>query len=389
MNKLRLLGAVHACVAFVSLSANAETIIPSDYMIAGSIGDTWAYEKLDSTQFTWTLSEVASGTNVGRLERGNIDSGMVYDLIDNVLTVYEWNKIPFDPPLVFSEIELGQVVTLNDDPDNPSMYLFWDIPSITVQAGTFTDVLALVWLDGETDANDANTQLGLDPQVTAGVTDIDYFARGAGQVAFVGIEANDGTSDGTGNELVSTTVSAAINFSGQLDVIDVDAGGAVYSGVTTSTNFSGNIDAVTANGSISDGTTATSFGCCIAAGGFSITNNEVLDADSAAFLNSIIGSSIFSAGDVIDTVDIEGDATTAGGGRIEVGLNYILDGKAFANTDSSNYPFIQDDLLLALFFIVEEDNKGDTIFDAVGQLDAVPTPAVTYKAMPWLPLLLE
>ena len=174
-----------------------------------------------------------------------------------------------------------------------------------------------------------------------------------------------------------------INFSGQLDVID-DSSGAVYSGATTSTNFSGNIDDVTANGSISDGATVTSFGCCIAAGGFSITNNEVLDASSAAFLNSIIGSSTFSAGDVVDTVDIEGDATTAGGGRIEVGLNYILDGNTFSNTDSSNYPFKQDDLLLALFFIVEEDINGDTIFDAVGQLDPVPPPVATYLAPGWV-----
>lgn len=176
----------------------------------------------------------------------------------------------------------------------------------------------------------------------------------------------------------STTTSAAIiNFSGQLDVID-DAGGAVYSGVTTSTNFFGNIDDGTANGSISDGTTATSFGCCIAAGGFSITNDDLLDADGADFLNSIAGASIFSAGDLIDSVGIEGDIVTAGGGRIEVGLSYILVGNAFTSTDSSNYPFDPNDLLLALFFIVEEDSGGNIIFDAVGQLNPVPIPAAVW-----------
>jgi hypothetical protein len=160
--------------------------------------------------------------------------------------------------------------------------------------------------------------------------------------------------------IISLNINAAtINFSGQLDVIDVDSGGAVYSGVTTSTNFSGNIDDVTANGSISDGTTVTSFGCCIAAGGLGITNDDVLDAAGAALLNSIIGSSTFSAGEVIDIVDIEGDATTVGDGRIEVGLSYILDGNAFANTDSNNYPFNPDDLLLSLFFILEEDSSSE------------------------------
>ena len=165
-----------------------------------------------------------------------------------------------------------------------------------------------------------------------------------------------------------------IDFSGQPDVINVDNGG-IYSGSTTSTNFFGNIDDVTANGSISDGITETQFGCCIAAGGFSITNNEVLDADSAALLNSIIGSPTFTAGDIVDIVDIEGDAATAAAGRIEVGLNYILDSSAFNDTDPGNYPFNPDDLILSLFFIIEEDSIGNTIFDAVGQADTVPATA--------------
>jgi len=119
---------------------------------------------------------------------------MVYDLTTDVLSIHEFNKTPVDPTwgFVFSEIELGQVVTLNDDPINPSMYLLWDIPSITVQAGTFNDVLALVWLDANFSANTANALLGLDPLLTAGVTEIDYFVQGIGQVRFQGI-------DGSGN----------------------------------------------------------------------------------------------------------------------------------------------------------------------------------------------
>ena len=66
-------------------------------MIAGNIGDTWTYENLDSTQFTWTLSEVATGANAGRFEIGNSTSGMVYDVASNELNVYEFNKTPVDP----------------------------------------------------------------------------------------------------------------------------------------------------------------------------------------------------------------------------------------------------------------------------------------------------
>ena len=54
--KSHLSSIVCTCISFFSISANAATVIPSDYMIAGSIGDTWTYESLDSTQLTWTLS---------------------------------------------------------------------------------------------------------------------------------------------------------------------------------------------------------------------------------------------------------------------------------------------------------------------------------------------
>ncbi len=117
--------------------------------------------------------------------------------------------------------------------------------------------------------------------------------------------------------------AAVIDFGGQLDVVQEDIGGAVYSGVPIGSSFFGSIDDVTMNGFISDGTTLTSFGCCIAAGGPSVTNDEVLDAETAAFLNSLSGS--FAEGDLIDIVNIEGDVVTPGGGRLEIGLSFALE----------------------------------------------------------------
>ena len=64
----------------------------------------------------------------------------------------------------------------------------------------------------------------------------------------------------------SPAFSESISFSGQLDLIELDAGGAVYSGTPIGTNFNGFIDDMSADGQISDGTTTTGFGCCIAAG---------------------------------------------------------------------------------------------------------------------------
>ena len=169
--------------------------------------------------------------------------------------------------------------------------------------------------------------------------------------------------------------TAVINFSGQLDVILLDGGSGIYSGTPVGTKFSGFIDDVTANGEIRDGTTLTSFGCCIAAGGLSVSNNFVLDTDDAALINTFAGVSMFNAGDLVDLVNIEGDTLTSGGGRIEIGLSYIFDSNTFSDTSLSNYPFDPNDVLLALFFIVEEDAIGEDIYSSAGQLNEMPFPA--------------
>ena len=161
-----------------------------------------------------------------------------------------------------------------------------------------------------------------------------------------------------------------INFRGQLDIVLEDSDGAVYSGVIIGTVFSGAIDDVTFSGFISDGATVTPFGCCIAAGGLSVANDEALDAETAALLNSLAGTSSFAAGDLIDLINLEGDVLTSGGGRIEIGLSFVLVPSAFDNDSLSNYPPNPDDVLISLFFIAEADNSGGEIYSALGALDA-------------------
>jgi len=170
--------------------------------------------------------------------------------------------------------------------------------------------------------------------------------------------------------------SALIDFSGDLVFIETDEGGAVYSDVPLGTTFSGSIDDVTANGFITDGATRIDFTCCIAAGGRGpFSNDTLLDADDAALLNMLAGKPIFSDGDLVDGVDIEGDTTTAGGGRIEVGLSYILDPDTFISTDPPNSPFDANDVLLELFFIVEENSADAEIYNSIGRISVVPLPA--------------
>ena len=168
----------------------------------------------------------------------------------------------------------------------------------------------------------------------------------------------------------SLAQAGIINFSGQLDVVELDTAGAVYSGVAIGSVFSGVIDDVTFDGSITDGTTLTSFSCCIAAGGLSITNNDTLNADEAALLNSL-GNTSFVAGDMIDVIDLEGDTTTSGGGRIEIGLSYVLDPLSLSDESQDNYPPDAGDILIALFFIFEADSQDQDIYSAFGALDVL------------------
>lgn len=172
--------------------------------------------------------------------------------------------------------------------------------------------------------------------------------------------------------------ASVINFSGQLDSIQYDEGGAVYSETPLGTHFTGSIDDIAFSGYIDDGITNTPFGCCIAAGGLDILNDIVLSEEDATFLNAVLGSPKFSAGNAIDIVNIEGDTNTSSGGRIEIGLSYIFDASTFIDDNLSNYPFNAEDVELSLFFIFEEDNSGNDIYSAVGQLDPVPVPAAVW-----------
>ena len=112
--------------------------------------------------------------------------------------------------------------------------------------------------------------------------------------------------------------------------------GGVYSGTPLGTLFSGSIDDATFSGELSDGTTSVSFGCCIAAGGLEIFNDQAIEAVEAGVPNFLTQSNLFQAGQLYDSVNIEGDAAVAGGGRIEIGISYLRDASAFSDTSLGN-----------------------------------------------------
>lgn len=182
--------------------------------------------------------------------------------------------------------------------------------------------------------------------------------------------------------------ATTLPFSGPLLIAETDGNG-IYAGTPLGTIFSGSIDDETFNGSITDGVTETIFGCCIAAGGISIENDIMLDAEFASSLNFIAGENLFSPGMMIDLVDIEGDTQTAGFGRLEVGLSYVLHSDAFPNDDLSNYPFSPSDVLLGAYFLVEEDIELGLVYDGIGRNDLaiIPVPAAAWLFASGLALL--
>ena len=173
---------------------------------------------------------------------------------------------------------------------------------------------------------------------------------------------------------VGPAQAAVLGFSGPLLVIETDDGTGRYAGASIGDVFFGQIDDGSFAGQISDGATATVFGCCIAAGGLGLSNDVTVDSEFAALLNGILGANVYSAGDLVDQVDIEGDVIIVGDHRIEVGLSYVLDPSTFADESATNYPFDPAKLVTSLYFVLEQDAGESDIFSAVGLVSAVPWP---------------
>lgn len=167
----------------------------------------------------------------------------------------------------------------------------------------------------------------------------------------------------------SLAQAANITFSGHVIEVLVDQGGAIYSDTEGGELFSGAINDATLEGFISDFTTSVPVNCCLAgANGLSVKNNEVLGADEAALLNSLIGTNHI-AGDMIDLVNIEAAAATPGGGLLIIEHTMVFDAATFTNNSLENYPPDQNDILVSLVFVKELNSQLDTIFEAFGVVD--------------------
>lgn len=379
-----LLSTAYACVlVFYSLTLSAATVVPSDYLAAGSPGDTWRYERHDSSQFIWTLSAITAGTNNGRMKLGNSSEWIVYDVINNVFTIYETHAGIISPPLAFpASAQTDQMITTSGQE-----FLFLTAPSITVQAGTFSNVLGIVWLDSAFGPNSMNTQLGLGSAITAAVTDVDLYVGGVGLVQHVGVDAATGSIDG-GFELVSTAPANASTFyySATLQHIFTDNLTGKYTGAKIGDSYYGQFSA---GSSVNDGipllpclndeceyefygapiSTSISNGIITETGTGSliaILNQYDLEVDDAAFINVLPGIS-WPVGTPLDGWG--GDSWLDSGTRIYLGF-LSLDTSLYSSLAYKPSPPDLANTDLAMFTI-EETDEGGTTFLALGILDAI------------------
>jgi hypothetical protein len=147
-------------------------------------------------------TKLTSGPFAGKLRVGDylaFDEGqlewMVRDYDNTKMYVYDSNWGTFDPPL-----ELPRFVTLDKVvPHAFEQGIFWYykiVPSITLPAGTFQNVLAWVVLDSQYPPNKVNAQLGLDG-VKYGVTAVDWYSQ---QVADLGSQDVDAATGNLNSE---------------------------------------------------------------------------------------------------------------------------------------------------------------------------------------------
>ena len=188
--------------------------------------------------------------------------------------------------------------------------------------------------------------------------------------------------------------AVVLSFSAPLGVVNANpfTTGGLYRDVPIGTIFTGEFDGDPPNdirtdtfeGFITDGANRTEFDCCITpdgADGLEVLNDFSLTAQQAAGLNSILSAPRYSAGDVVDIIEIAGDTATPGGGRIEVGLSYLFDSDTFNDESADNFPFDQSDVVMSSFFILEEDNQQDRLYTAYGLIHVVPLPAAFWLLM--------
>ncbi len=193
--------------------AFAETINIIPYYIGGGVGDSWTYTYTYNNQtplpdFTVYLTQVSGGGWDSKYRWGDFVSpnGSSYYIVDwdtNGINVYEADGNVFSPPgLIPATLPINEMFA-NPLGEANNYWYFQKLPSLTVSAGTFYDVLVHIALDDRFGPTTANDLFGLG-SLPYGVTHVEWMAAGIGTI-------QDRDYNETGNspfeyQLTATTV---------------------------------------------------------------------------------------------------------------------------------------------------------------------------------------
>ncbi|MBU4234421.1 MAG: hypothetical protein L6277_13650 [Desulfobacterales bacterium] len=149
--------------------------------------------------FFVTLNVEMSGDYVGKYRMGDFATPdatrciwVIFDWDATNLNLYATSNGKIDPPA-----RLPRVMPLDTLIDNPleadvGWYLA-KLPSLTVPAGTFQDVLVWFVLDKTTDPNLVNFEYGLS-SLPYGITHVRWYGRGLGELQELKVEAATGAT---------------------------------------------------------------------------------------------------------------------------------------------------------------------------------------------------
>lgn len=193
-NKLAVIVALVAITLFFPVwlcgqQARAADINILPYYVAGKVGDYWTYSFMSPSgidDFTVHLTQVTSGLLAGKYRYGDyidiIDSPheqyYIFDFDAGGINIYATEGGVLPEPVTFNAVQkLDEVVA---SPFDRSPWYFQKIPSLTVLAGTFHDVLVHISL-GTFGPTKANTTFGLD-HLSQGVTHVEWLAARIGKI---------------------------------------------------------------------------------------------------------------------------------------------------------------------------------------------------------------
>jgi len=175
-------------LSLFAFNVNANSFSFDNYFPSIDTGEVWNYS--GAAEFSLSLSSVDQGPFAGFNKLGNDKTGIIFSVDAGVLRWHSYNNQPLEAQVVFDQqFETNKLYKIDG-----REVVFVSVPEYTVEAGTFNNVIAMVWLHPGYLANAKNAELNIDREETIfAASDIDYYAKGVGLIGYEAINVVDGS----------------------------------------------------------------------------------------------------------------------------------------------------------------------------------------------------